>query len=165
MRSLILAFSLIGTLAQAVPAPDFSLAENPLGSRLSDLKGKVVYLDFWASWCKPCRHSFPFMNDLQARYGDEGLVVLAINLDAEPELAKAFLSENPARFAVQYDPNGQVAQQYQLIGMPSSYLIDANGEIRFAHKGFFTDKARAYEQEIQTLLSEVNAEVPTNVGN
>lgn len=170
MRSLMLALSLIGALAYAVPAaatpaPDFSLAETGLADTLSDLKGKVVYLDFWASWCKPCRHSFPFMNDLQQRYADAGLVVLAVNLDAEPALAEAFLAKHPAQFAVHYDPQGQIAAQYQLLGMPSSYLIDSKGQIRYAHKGFFANKVLAYEQEIQTLLSEIDAEQPSNLGN
>ena len=90
---------------------------------------------------------------MQARYPDD-LQVIAINLDAEPELAAEFLNFVPATMPIVYDPNGGIAKNYQLAGMPSSYLIDKNGNIRFAHKGFFTDKEALYEQEITTLIHE-----------
>lgn len=155
MRYLLLALSLLSAAVSARPAPDFSLSSLPDAEQLSQLKGKVVYLDFWASWCKPCRKSFPFMNQLQQEYGPKGLVVLAVNLDAEPPLAAQFLSDHPAQFAVQYDPDGKIASEYELIGMPSSYLIDAAGQIRYSHQGFFADKTTRYESEIQELLSEI----------
>ncbi len=138
----------------AQQAPDFTLTDATLGNRLSDLKGKVVYLDFWASWCKPCRHSFVWMNQLQQEYGDQGLVVLAINLDAETEQANAFLASHPAQFHIQFDPQGRIAERYQLLGMPSSYLIDTDGNLRHIHQGFFTDKQPLYHQQIKTLLGE-----------
>ncbi|GGD68667.1 TlpA disulfide reductase family protein [Lacimicrobium alkaliphilum] len=154
MRQIIILFCLLSFGVIAQQAPNFNLSDPALGSRLSDLKGKVVYLDFWASWCKPCRHSFTWMNQLQAAYGEQGLVILAINLDAEPELAQAFLQRHPASFHIQFDPQGNIAEQYQLLGMPSSYLIDAGGTLRHVHQGFFTDKQPVYHQQIKTLLGE-----------
>lgn len=140
--------------AQALPAPNFVIEHEHLPSSLSDLKGQVVYLDFWASWCKPCRKSFPWMNDMQAKYGRDGLRILAINLDTDPQLARKFLDKVPAHMPIIYDPAGDIATSYQLMGMPSSYLIDKKGLIRVAHKGFFLNKQNQYEQEIVSMLSE-----------
>lgn len=130
---------------------DFKIDDN---TDLSDLKGQVVYVDFWASWCKPCRASFPWMNEMQAKYKNQGLRVVAINLDEEKSDALAFLKRVPAEFTMVFDPSGSIASQYELVGMPSSYIIDKNGELRFAHQGFFVAKKSAYEDEIIRLLSE-----------
>jgi len=91
---------------------------------------------------------------MHAKYAKQGLQVIAINLDAESELAQIFLDKVPANMPVIYDPAGDIAADYQLIGMPSSYLIDKKGLIRVSHKGFFINKQNRYEQEIKTLLSE-----------
>jgi thiol-disulfide isomerase/thioredoxin len=135
-------------------APDFVISNDQLPDNLSALKGQVVYLDFWASWCKPCRKSFPWMNQMQQKYADQGLQIIAINLDTEKVLAKAFLDKVPAQIPVIYDPQGKIASDYQLLGMPSSYVIDKKGNIRFSHKGFFTRSEPLYEQELVLLLNE-----------
>jgi thiol-disulfide isomerase/thioredoxin len=139
--------------SNAKPAANFMINTHQLVGSLHALQGKVVYVDFWASWCKPCRKSFPWMNDMQAKY-PEGFQVIAINLDAEPELAAAFLNKVPANMPIVYDPQGDIAKSYQILGMPSSYIVDKKGNLRFSHKGFFSEKQSQYEQEIQTLLSE-----------
>ncbi|MEQ1883345.1 MAG: TlpA disulfide reductase family protein, partial [Burkholderiales bacterium] len=118
------------------PAADFSLPTDTGSVRLADLRGKVVYVDFWASWCVPCRASFPWMNDMKAKYGDKGLVIIAINLDKEREMAKKFLAKLPAQFTIAYDPDWTVAGQYKVSGVPSSYLIDRSGKMRSTHLGF-----------------------------
>jgi thiol-disulfide isomerase/thioredoxin len=142
------------TLAQELPAPNFVLSHPQLPKALTALKGKVVYLDFWASWCKPCRKSFPWMNQMQQKYAAQGLQIIAINLDAEEGLAKTFLEKVPAQIPIIYDPEGKIASDYQLVGMPSSYLIDKEGKIRFSHKGFFSHSKDLYEQELVLLLNE-----------
>lgn len=91
---------------------------------------------------------------MQDKYGDTGFQVIAINLDSEHELAQTFLAKVPAKMPIVYDPEGKIAKDYQLLGMPSSYIVDRNGQVRFAHKGFFIQKQSQYENEIQTLLSE-----------
>jgi thiol-disulfide isomerase/thioredoxin len=142
--------------AESVPAslaPNFALNAPSLPATLADLKGKVVYVDFWASWCKPCRKSFPWMNAMQEKFAGE-LQVIAINLDSEQHLATEFLHKVPASMPIVYDPEGVIAKQYQLLGMPSSYLIDKKGQVRFAHKGFFTERSSQYEQEILALIQE-----------
>jgi thiol-disulfide isomerase/thioredoxin len=142
------------SFAQEIAAPDFAISNAQLPNKLSDLAGQVVYLDFWASWCKPCRQSFPWMNQMQQKYAAQGLQIIAINLDTESALAKDFLDKVPAQIPIIYDPEGNIASSYQLLGMPSSYLIDKKGNIRFAHKGFFTRTELLYEQELVLLLSE-----------
>lgn len=91
---------------------------------------------------------------MAAKYGDQGLEIVSINLDKERALAEEFLRQVPAKFAVIYDPAGRLAEQYRLIGMPTSYLIDRRGEVRHHHVGFHTSKQGTYESEIQQLLRE-----------
>lgn len=121
---------------------------------LAAYKGKVVYIDFWASWCGPCRQSFPWMKDMQAKYGRDGFAIIAINVDQEKKLADKFLAEfNPA-FTVLFDGNGTLASQFKVQTMPSSFMLDRNGQPRFKHLGFHEGKRADYEQEITQLLSE-----------
>jgi len=117
-------------------------------------KGNVVYLDFWASWCGPCRNSFPWMERMQERYGKQGLKIIAVNLDQEPALAKKFLQEFPVQFQVKYDPDGKIAEQFGVQAMPTSFLIDRTGKKIEKHNGFFTNKSSQYETEIESLLGE-----------
>ncbi len=116
-------------------------------------KGKIVYVDFWASWCVPCRKSFPWMNTMQKQHQEQGLVVLSINLDAQAELAEKFLQETPANFAIIYDAKGALAKEFQLKGMPSSYLFDRQGKLISAHSGFNGKKMKEYQQEIKQALA------------
>jgi len=116
-------------------------------------KGKVVYLDFWASWCVPCKRSFPWMNNIQAKYKDKGFTVISVNLDAEQSLAKKFLVINPATFDVIYDPKGKIAKHFKIQGMPSSMIIGRDGKIKSRHTGFFNKKIPEYQQEIEALLT------------
>jgi thiol-disulfide isomerase/thioredoxin len=115
-------------------------------------KGKVIYVDFWASWCIPCRKSFPWMNAMQKKHQEEGLVILSINLDAQASLAEKFLQESPANFAIIYDAKGTLAKKFQLKGMPSSYIFDRQGKLISAHSGFNGKKQKTYQQEIEKAL-------------
>ncbi len=121
---------------------------------MSQHKGKVVYVDFWASWCVPCRKSFPWMNAMQTKNQDQGFVVLSINLDAEKRLAKEFLQQTPANFAIIYDAKGKLARQFKVKGMPSSYLFDRQGKLISAHSGFNGKKQQQYEKEITQALAQ-----------
>jgi thiol-disulfide isomerase/thioredoxin len=114
--------------------------------------GYIVYLDFWASWCTPCRKSFPWMNDMQLKYGDKNFRVISVNIDKDQKLAEEFLEKIPANFSVLYDPNGDIASEMQLRGMPSSFLISTTGVVVSAHVGFNDKKKMLYEQEIQHLI-------------
>jgi cytochrome c biogenesis protein CcmG, thiol:disulfide interchange protein DsbE len=119
---------------------------------LDALKGKVVYLDFWASWCEPCRQSFPWMNQLQDELGANGLVVIAVDVDRERAAAEQFLRSYPARFRIVYDPQGTLPEKFAVRGMPTSFLIDRNGQVRFEHQGFFLKDREALTQRIRTAV-------------
>jgi thiol-disulfide isomerase/thioredoxin len=142
--------------AISAPAPDCSLRLLPSGTplNLSQYRGKVLYLDFWASWCGPCQLSFPFMNRLNKDYGGRGLAVVAVNLDARSNDARSFLARHSAQFAVAMGDNQQCAKRFALNAMPTSYLIDRSGTLRASHSGFRPEKARAVRAEIERLLSE-----------
>lgn len=122
------------------------------------LKGQVVYLDFWASWCGPCKASFPWMEKMHRRYEKQGLKVIAVNLDQEPQLAKNFLKENSASFDIVYDPQGILAQAFGVEAMPTSYLINRSGEAKIKHSGFHSHDEAKYEREIKSLLREAGDE-------
>ena len=133
-------------------ASDCELPGADAAVRLSQYRGKVVYLDFWASWCGPCKQSFPWMNSLQARYGAQGLQVLAINVDARRDDARKFLQSNPAAFTVAYDGQGQTPRLYDVKTMPSSYVIDRAGKLSVLHRGFAPEDTPGLEQAIRLAL-------------
>ena len=119
---------------------------------LSAHKGKVIYLDFWASWCGPCKESFPWMNELAQKYPD--VKVIAVNLDKEKKDADAFLAKYPAQFEVLFDPSGKSAESYKVKGMPYSIIIDKNGKQIESHIGFSKEKSKEYILQIKKLLGE-----------
>lgn len=121
---------------------------------LSQYQGRVVYLDFWASWCGPCRQSFPWMNALHDTYKDDGLVVIGVNVDAEHDAATKFLSDYPAKFNIFFDAEGKEAEAQGVMGMPSSFLFNRKGEIVATHIGFNVKKAPLIRQEIEALLAK-----------
>lgn len=136
--------------ALAAPAPPFDLP----GARLADLRGKVVYVDFWASWCGPCRKSFPWMNALQQRHGGAGLQVVAINVDEKRADAAAFLARVPASFTIAYDPAGATPRAYGVKGMPSSALVGRDGQLLWMHSGFNEADAGKLEERIRAALQQ-----------
>jgi len=141
-------------IVYAESAPGFTLPADSGQVTLADLHGKVVYLDFWATWCVPCRKSFPWFNDVLARYKDKGFVIVAVNLDKDKSDVRKFLEKYPADFSVAYDPDGEVAVKYQVKVMPSSYLIDRNGEIQLSHGGFREKDKPKLESAIKSLLEQ-----------
>lgn len=139
------------------PAPDFTLsAADGKPVQLSALRGKLVYLDFWASWCAPCRKSFPWMNAMQEKYGAAGLAVLGINVDQRRPDAERFLAQVPAQFAVAYDPQGSSPKLYAIKGMPSSLLIDPQGRVLRVHAGFRDEDRDELEAAIRAALPKKN---------
>jgi cytochrome c biogenesis protein CcmG, thiol:disulfide interchange protein DsbE len=140
-------------LAIGEAAPAFELPGNSGSVSLSSLKGKLVYVDFWASWCGPCKQSFPWLNDMQSKYGAKGFQIVGINVDAKTADAKTFLTEVPAKFTVAFDDKGVTPKQFSIKGMPSSVLIDANGKVLLQHTGFRDADKAQLEQAIQQALS------------
>ncbi|WP_353873662.1 TlpA disulfide reductase family protein [Aliikangiella maris] len=121
---------------------------------ITDYKGKVLYLDFWASWCIPCRKSFPWMNDLREKYSEDELAIVAVNLDKDKSLAQDFLEKYPASFSIAYDPEGKLAKKYQIPGMPSTIIFDKNGKVVDAHSGFFAKKIPEYEAKLEAIIKK-----------
>ena len=124
------------------------------GLELAQYRGKIVYLDFWASWCEPCRKSFPFMKKLHEELGDEGLVVVAVNVDSERKAAAAFLRRFPVNFELVFDPQGKIAGAYDLAGMPASFLLDRDGKTIYSHLGFSGNAATEIRQQIEAALDK-----------
>lgn len=146
----------LGLQAAAVEVGDMPPAFNLTGRvgavKLSDYAGKTVYLDFWASWCGPCKQSFPWMSDMQARYAAQGLRVVAINVDQRAEDAQAFLRKTPAHFDLAFDPTGQTPKAYAIKAMPTSVLIGPDGKVLSVHSGFKDNDRSALEQNIRQAL-------------
>jgi thiol-disulfide isomerase/thioredoxin len=113
-----------------------------------------VYVDFWASWCGPCKQSFPWLDGLVREYSSQNFVVIGVNVDKDRDRAERFLNETPAEFSIVYDPKGELATTYKVAGMPSGILIDRAGHVRFQHAGFSEKQKGLYEEQLQTLLAE-----------
>ena len=140
-------------------APDClltSINDTQRYNLMQQFHGKVLYVDFWASWCPPCAQSFPFMNALEHDLKDKGLQVIGVNLDQAPEDAKTFLAKYPANFTVAADANEKCAKDFDVKAMPSTYLIDRNGIIRHIHLGFRAGEA----EELRVLAEQLLAEKP-----
>ncbi len=147
-------FCLANAASALEVAPTFKIPTAKGMIDLSELKGQVIYLDFWASWCIPCRKSFPWMNEMQNKYKDDGLKIVAVNLDKTRDVIDKFLKRPPADFTIAYDPGGQLAQSYKLAGMPTSYLIDRLGHIQATHVGFRKKDQDKLEGKIKDLLNQ-----------
>lgn len=140
--------------AERLSSPPLAASQQQLSKLLNQYKGQVVLLDFWASWCSSCRRSFPWFIAMQSKYQQQGLKVIAVNIDVERSDADAFLTEFAVNFNIIYDPDAVIGKQYQLKGMPSSFLIDKEGIVRFQHTGFVADKLDLYESHIKELIAK-----------
>jgi len=126
----------------------------PAIPELEPYRGNLMYLDFWASWCGPCKLSFPFMHTITAKYSAKELSVVTVNLDRSRTSAEKFLHDVNSRLPVIFDHKGRIAKQFGVADMPTSYLIDRNGEIKFTHKGFHPDRRAEYEAHVDQLLQQ-----------
>ena len=140
--------------ALASKAPDVALTTEKGVFTLSHFRNRVIYLDFWASWCVPCRHSFPWLNEMSQKYADKGFMVIAVNLDKDKALMQRFLNTYPAGFIVAHDPDGKSAEKFHVKGMPSSYLISPEGEIMYSHIGFREKDKPMLEEHIKSILNQ-----------
>ena len=129
---------------QALPALNLS--------EVQATKGQYIYIDYWASWCGPCRQSFPWMNALQAKLGPKGLKVVAVNVDAKRTDADKFLTHTPAQFTVAFDPKGESAKKLAIKTMPTSLLVSPDGTVLFVHSGFRTEDAGQLEGRILSMM-------------
>jgi peroxiredoxin len=136
-------------------APDFAL-KSTQGSniRLSEHRGEVILLNFWASWCGPCRQEMPYLNALQERYSKLGFNVVGVNVDKDSALANKLLKDIPVSFPVLLDYTGTVSASYNVSAMPTTVIIDRDGNMRYLHKGYKPGYENDYEQQIKELIRE-----------
>ena len=137
-------------------APKFQLPTNNGVLNSERLKGKLVYIDFWASWCRPCKDSFPWMIAMKEKFKNKPFEIIAINLDKDKKLADEFIASQNINFPIAFDPQAEVAEKYFIEGMPSSYLIDPQGNLRIRYTGFWNKSKDEKEKAISQLLKDFN---------
>jgi thiol-disulfide isomerase/thioredoxin len=155
----VLAALVVATSAPARENPDVQsiAALDSLTGDSTIVDGSVVYVDFWASWCVPCRGSFPWMAGLRDKYGSSGLQVLTVNLDRDAVAARKFLRQTGTSLPVVYDPDGKLAKLYDLQAMPSSFVYGRDGTLRTSLQGFSPEETGSVESLIVKLLEEEHA--------
>lgn len=137
------------------PAPLFkleSLGGEPVS--LEQLKGQVVMINFWASWCGPCRQEMPLLEKLHAKYKSMGFTMLGVNVEPDTSLAAGFLAKTPVTFPILFDTRSEVSKLYQVAGMPSTVIIDRKGNLRWVHKGYKPGDENAYLDQIRAMVRE-----------
>ena len=157
--TILISFLLVSTVVVAAqlankPSPicELTTLEGKPIESLQALKGEVVYVDFWASWCPPCAQSFPFLNQLQQDFGEQGLRIIGVNLDEKATDADKFLTRHSPKFHIAADPTKQCAKDFDVIAMPSSYLIDREGVVRYIHRGFRPGETEELRLIVEQLL-------------
>lgn len=136
-------------------APDFaSKSDSGRNVRLSELRGQVVLVNFWASWCSPCRQELPLLNKIYTQYRAAGFMLLAVNVDDNRKDAEAMLKRLDLRFPTLFDGSKNVAKLYGVDTMPATLVIDRDGRVRYVHRGYYEGYERKYEQQVRELLKE-----------
>jgi thiol-disulfide isomerase/thioredoxin len=137
------------------PAPDFTLAARDGGKvHLADLKGQVVMVNFWATWCGPCRQEMPLLAQLHSKYEPLGFTLVAVNVEPDSAAAVAWLAQTPVDFPVAFDTANAVAARFGVEGMPSSVFIDRAGNVRYVHRGYKSGDEARYADMIRSLVKE-----------
>jgi len=145
----------VAALEQGDKAPDFSAPGVSGGTiSLASYRGKVIYLDFWASWCGPCAQALPALDKLRQEFGADDFQVVAVNVDREPKLAQAFLKKRPVGYPSAIDPKGALPARFGVESMPTSFLIDRNGVVRHVQRGFRNGDVAPLREQIQELVAE-----------
>jgi thiol-disulfide isomerase/thioredoxin len=153
---LLLLPSLSMALQAGDPAPEMAIKtlDGNSTSSLADYRGKVVFVDFWASWCPPCRKSIPLLSELHQSLQDKGFTLIAVNEDDDPQLGRDFMEPLKGDFPSLSDPEGKLSSAFGVRGMPTSYLIDNKGIIQWVHEGFSPPEMDNIRQQVNTLLNQ-----------
>ena len=137
------------------PAPDFTLkSRNGENIKLSELRGEVVMLNFWASWCAPCRKEMPLLEVIYKKYSDLGFTLLAVNVEEDSSKANNLLRDIPVTFPVLYDNTNKVTKLYKVVAMPSTVIIDRDGNLRYLHRGYLPGYEEEYKKQVSELIRE-----------
>ncbi len=141
--------------SQGKAAPDFTL-DSRTGKpvSLAQYKGQVVMLNFWASWCGPCKQEMPLLEDIQKKYGKLGFTLIGVNVEPDSKAANAVLEKIPVSFPVVYDTESKVSKAYDVSGMPASVFIDRKGQVRLLHRGYKPGDENEYMNQIRALIRE-----------
>jgi peroxiredoxin len=144
----------VGADANA-PAPPFTLSElDGQSASLSQYKGQVVMLNFWATWCGPCQQEMPLLEQMYRKYKPAGFTLIGVNVDKDAPPVKQLLERKPVSFPVLLDPASQVSKAYHVDEMPSTVLIDRKGNVRFLHRGYKPGDENEYQDRIRQLIRE-----------
>ena len=156
LAALLLLAPAASAIGPGEPAPGFSarVLDGPGQRSLASYRGKVVYVDFWASWCTPCLTSLPLLDKLRGEFPPEQFQILAVNVDRDPGKARGFLAKHPVGYTSVSDPEGRLPEVFALETMPTSYLIDSRGIVRYVHEGFRAGDIDEIRERIRTLLRE-----------
>lgn len=141
-------------IGEQVPAFSLPTLQQNQAVNLKQFQGKVVYLDFWASWCAPCRTSFPLLNKLHEKLKAQGFEVVAVNVDENKTDAEKFFKEFPVNFTVVRENKGELSDQLAVESMPTSFILDKQGVIQHVHQGFKSGDLPELEQKITALLAK-----------
>ena len=139
----------------AGPAPNFTLESRGGGTvSLEDFEGDVVMINFWATWCGPCRKEMPHLEALHQRYKDLGFTLLGVNVEDDERGALKYLEETPVSFEILFDPGNRVSEMYDVVAMPSTVMVDREGNMRYIHHGYQSGYENEYQSQIRELLRE-----------
>jgi thiol-disulfide isomerase/thioredoxin len=145
----------MASAASPESAPDFTLkSASGANLKLSEFRGEVVLVNFWASWCGPCRQEMPLLSELHEQYRDLGFTVLGVNVEEDTRTARKLLEDAPVSFPVLFDSDSVVSREYDVVAMPSTILVDRNGKLRYLHKGYKPGLEAVYQQQVRDLLRE-----------
>jgi peroxiredoxin len=141
--------------SEQAPAPDFTLPARAGGDvSLAGLKGQVVLINFWATWCGPCRKEMPLLDQIYQRYKGLGFTLLAVNVEEDSAGAVSWLKQTPVTFPVLFDRQNKVSKLYEVTAMPSTVIVDRKGQVRFVHYGYTDGTENEYQDQIRTLIRE-----------
>ncbi len=144
-----------GAASVSGPAPNFTLkALDGKNLKLSEMRGNVVLINFWASWCGPCREEMPLLNELHSKYEPLGFTVLGVNVEEQENSARGFLKNFPVDFPILLDNRNQVSKLYDVVAMPTSVVVDRDGNMRYLHRGYKSGDEKKYRQVVKQLIRE-----------
>ena len=153
--AVIMASSAVSAGMKQSSAPDFTLKSHEGENiRLSEYRGEVVLINFWASWCGPCRQEMPVLSALHDKYRALGFTVLGVNVESDTRKARKLLQDRPVSFPVVFDSDSVVSKQYDVVAMPSTVLVDRDGNMRYLHKGYKPGLEAVYQQQVRDLIRE-----------